>query len=1493
MSKCKDKEISPVQKAIDAVVKTMGLTPGFQCYVDWDKGNLEELAKNIVKCSGKPNAKYALFIKMPIKEERTDAYQPWITLLGSVIRKTNTGIVADLKKVVPEILKHPLFSSPPIKNIDKDALSISPWYELEASSDIDIKDARNIVTAWAKLESLSEVDCPSVFSHLAGGLRPLVFVFDDYNNYIQPNDERADCLTPLQENHIQDTVLELYGCRKTDGKNLEKKAFHSLLNSHCTNLNNLSISCEVRPHKVWISKDGDPLFRQVAEALPFELLESMRGRIGAFLVDLEWKPTIWNVKDSNGNGTDKDWSGMGYRAIDLLSQRFPEIPCFVYTGHWTVEKLQEALAHGAMWCFYKESHHGYAPEKPDQITSLEFERHLREAARMMYGAFPELPFPDQLILDPGESASRLLLKKLGLCLPIDRSAQGKNLQRIVAKLFPNGDEIRPVKVFSAGKSKAQAAFVVRPSRNGITFATRFMKVAPWLEIQREYLAYQRVIRPRLNTYVASIVERPVLAGGIQGEMPLGAIAYSMAGLPEGYADLKPLDELLREQCFSAGVGQQVAQRLHETLEQVLLHLYGAGCEKIKKARRPLWDWLGEVLPPAFTGVLVPMGQLDDGNSNTLAVRSWRQQRYKDNTAWLMAAGDTRNIQKKVTDEKNLSPWNLKGERIKLDGFHLLEIEWDNVGDTGEITLGHPDLGWRVRLRGRADDIRRRFGAIWVRPGLPVEVSVILEKKNREFEKIKRKLRAAFTKTGIDSKLIKEMDDNSQWLDTTIVGADSLPNPFEVFSGKKQIPYSFTITAHQSPVHGDLNLHNILFSGEAGPGWLIDFDRSDLCGMPAFDLAKLEAEIWHHHLFPLLEKLADGMVGKATCCLKLLHAAQTAADADCGSSEMFVSLVRTGKIIKEATDGLLLPVCNLLSVIATIREFGRERLKLDDTELHWALASYFFMATKFASDDQAWRAVFSFYVSARHLSVVAPREKEEENLWDVPFESIRSGGPAAADKQELDGLLIKMTKTPNKLNEFTRAMAKTSDENRFIWSGEKCWDLASTGSITNITPIFGYLWLMVKAQQEKENDTYKVVVPKISSPGASCGTVDILESGGLNFLSDPYAIKEVCRQTGGVLCRQHESLTPVDKALMKRRKETNTMKNVALVYASILAKKIAMGCTHAIVDVKVGRDSKIMAPWMGEDDIAAFVTSGDLGTLFPDVASRFEGLLKSEHMGQDGNVSIQKAGSGKDSISWVKQCPQWDKDKGAEDVPALKEVRWFFTNADMPQCRAIGRQLILLHLDDLILGTYGENLLDEVNTYKQLYKEFLPKICDIEYSDALWKELQDQWRLLKLQLPQWDKFSVKPLFDDLKKWRKEHASLSEINPEDRAKMAFLAQDKFEKGQELVENMDLRMVTLALGPYQPSVREGQTVKRIDAWKLDSFFDWLCGEESLDPEVGIYLYRMPGEKVGNSYEDPFISVCYRPYRTPKREVLERIRNFLSEHVAVETALAGGAVT
>src|SRR4028118_202036 len=181
---------------------------------------------------------------------------------------------------------------------------------------------------------------------------------------------------------------------------------------------------------------------------------------------------------------------MGYRAIHILSQRYPEIPSFLFTGIKELQYLEKGLSYGASWCFYKNKTHHIKeyksepqqndPEKrkptevDEQIEHLNYlnlEQHLEEAARTQYGAYQDNPFVNQFKIDINTALGRNFFKQLNLSFPLDKNPMGKSLLALIATLFPTGEEVEIVKVLTSGKSAAQATFFLKPENR----ATRFMK----------------------------------------------------------------------------------------------------------------------------------------------------------------------------------------------------------------------------------------------------------------------------------------------------------------------------------------------------------------------------------------------------------------------------------------------------------------------------------------------------------------------------------------------------------------------------------------------------------------------------------------------------------------------------------------------------------------------------------------------------------------------------------------------------------------------------------------------------------------------------------------------------------------------------------------------------------------------------------------------------------------------------------------------------------
>ncbi|WP_044170005.1 lipopolysaccharide kinase InaA family protein [Kamptonema formosum] len=877
-----------------------------------------------------------------------------------------------------------------------------------------------------------------------GGIKPIIYVFDDYNNYLVRKNNLYQ-----HNSHIKKSEIGKY-YRDKQTENLTEDQFAEILDGFCRfNLNNLSVIFDVKALPLWIPAGMESSYELIYSALPFDQIERDRPHIAAFLVDLEWRPTLFDPSEENNK--DK-WTGMGFRAIHVLCEKYPEIPSFVLTGlqdepdksnkelvapedigEGSLAYLEKALTYGASWGFYKDINHhrkfDLVKGKKDRTSKqplyyITLERQLEADAEKRYSPLlGEILIPKQLKVDPITPEVNRLFNQLDIKKPIGSCSKGKAFLQLIAELFRSGDEVEPVKVLTSGKSLAQATFFVKPKDQ----ATRFIKIGPWLSIQREYLAYQQIIQPRLNSYTAGIIRKPVMSKGDGEQIPTGALMYSLAGFPEDYQRLRPLHDLMKQQLNQPAGGDYLVSRIQNTLEKVLKPLSHSGIaqSELKTEKLPLWQWLGHALPP-LSGVLIPLefvsaddleipsdsaNQSSEGKKRKVKpLQSYIALGYKENVAWTLASFELERQQK--IGKQDLSPWDDRAtfenaEKILLSGWHLLEVSaQEGEFAEGSVMLAHPDLGLRIKLRGRGRDICRRFGATWIRPGMPVEVLACLDAESQEVKKMQDRIfsvalaEEAFPKEKQDSKNIEQLLNSVQ-----TVSKEKLPNPFDYFGDRSQIPYHYTLSAHIGAIHGDFNLQNILFGSEQEQvGWLIDFERSQDRGMVAFDFAKLEVEIWNHHLTPSLANLANLWPngGSDKAHYRLLDAALRAVEFEGNSAEFFAAQLAQPDLAASQT--LTLPVGNALKAIAAIRRFALKTCKLDMAELRWALSAYFLNSSKFPDIDP-WSSIFAFLASAWHLQAVIPQANSGE--YDNIFQKIKLGSRGQTLQRQIDGLLIKM------------------------------------------------------------------------------------------------------------------------------------------------------------------------------------------------------------------------------------------------------------------------------------------------------------------------------------------------------------------------------------------------------------------------------------------------------------------------------------------------------
>jgi Ternary complex associated domain 9 len=791
---------------------------------------LEELVKEINH--------HPVLIRMGSKESKKR--QPYADLLQQTIKERHLGVSGSIHSIVADLIKSTLASAKKTEKLEGFSKSYDPKAgDIEIYIGADSTPNTQIATEnrqkvsqsllnWAQLESCLKAPTTS-FSRLAGGIRPIVYVFDDYNNFIvNSHEEFYQLQTPTElapKEVITDPIKGFY--RRSSSSNAPD--LQSAIRGFGRCLNTLSVAFDIKAPDIRFDGDRPNRYQIVTEKLNFQQLDRERNQIAAFIIDLEWLPCPHWIE---AHPDDTDWGKrkseeMGHIAIRLLTQHYPEIPCFVFTGLWSIEILQKSLAAGAAWCFQKPiSHHiGNTNNPEEELNYFNLEKHLTEFAKRNYDTYEQLPNPCQLDTETNPDIVEKLDRKMSMKLH-ENDDRAKIFRKLIAGQF-TADRVNPLQVLEGGKSGALATFFAQPTNNGEKEATRFVKVDSWLSTQTEYFAYQHIIRPRLNNHVAHIIQKPsVTSIDPSNSESIGAITSSLAGFPEDYSKLSTLKKIIDRYIDEPGGVELISNKIYTTLEMVLLPLY----------QNHTLDtyWMGEDFFPCYEGELIPINEIPDRVDRVVHASDIHTFKNSEN--------------QEILDTSALD--NLQDqEMFWLKGWQIAWTEdWKTAEGTSHtkcVVLSSRLLRHQIRLKTTdIKDFERRFNGIWIKPNIGVELVAKLNNANDSMtwdrQKILKLSGHSTVRELTNSLKIQAVDNNEN--DLIIDPFDILKNKC-IFQGRKAVR------------HGDLNPNNILYPKNDEVGFLIDFARTKNNELIAFDMAWMEVQLWNYYVFPRLIEIA--------------------------------------------------------------------------------------------------------------------------------------------------------------------------------------------------------------------------------------------------------------------------------------------------------------------------------------------------------------------------------------------------------------------------------------------------------------------------------------------------------------------------------------------------------------------------------------------------------------------------------------------------------------
>jgi hypothetical protein len=755
---------------------------------------------------------------------------------------------------------------------------------------------------------------------------------------------------------------------------------------------------------------------------------------------------------------------------------------------------------------------------------------------------------------------------------------------LVNRLFPGVPDVRVTR--RLGGLSGARNFEVNPNSDATTGATHIVKVGSPFQISTEFANYQEIIAPRLPNFVGRI-ESAEVCHGIDGP-GLGAARVTIAGTPrQRLMTLREFIELGLQESWESG-------RLSDALDRIGRNLLEPLYGPTKKAAAT--DYLS-----AFGCLLPCWVELDfrdpDELGGTPAIVGPLPSECSGLQYYLPRLWDLKNRLEQSADVP-----------VVLDQWPV----WETVeGSDAVLQLYERVSKLRIKLRVPPDQQRvlrdprlhrgrpvrvaaaqsKESPALWVWDCLHDEVSRAASPLWPNERDPLRKIRDA---GGCPPDAGCPIEYLRNWINKPTLGQ-----------------------AREGPVHGDLNLDNLLVSVQPGGRgvdvWLVDFMNAAAAGAVASDLVKLDVEI-------RTQLLAD-----------TLYAA--AANVDPGEATLlalraFGVWERGLPAVLEREDvGYDVHVLAPLRSLAAGDDSARTLLRvLEQPRVRslWGLVEHWRrrVASALVGTEEYVHGTFAYACScmrfgnlvdpARHPSAPLPRLLAyvmaciamerilacSPRLPDGPTGVVPCLAAPGAGDAAFRGTVAGVAYRGWELQR--EGAGAAADERTLIeeWIGalvaselpelappiENVFDVGSTGSAGNKAP------LIVAAILLAANATCKVV--KASSTGSICGTVDMLNLLEVDTLRPPGALRALARDPNGprMLFASESGLSRIESRLFELRRKHKLMRHRDWVLISILAKRRIAGCGKLLLDVQAGRDFKAPDPFRAVQDPEAIVSA---------------------------------------------------------------------------------------------------------------------------------------------------------------------------------------------------------------------------------------------------------------------------------------------------------------